>query len=388
MMMNRQRIFAFVKKDLKKMIREPAILFMLILFPVILTVAFGLSFGAVGGDQSTVYDVGVVDLEEGSSDGWTQQFIRTMDDLEILQVVEYTDEESGQKDLSQGKIQALLIIPDSFGESCQSFIEAPDNPETWAVSIVDLYVDNASMFAMQAIPPLIQQIIISLLTGEQSVLKIPVLIGTPTLIETQKLTVFDFMAPGLFAYAAIFLIMTVAQSFTSDRETGLLRRINTTPITASEVMLSQVITYMIVAMLQVLIVFGVAFAVGYSPQVNALGILFAFLIVSVFALCCVGFGLITATIAKSSSAATGIAFLFILPQMFLGTFVTFGLSPGAQAAGKFVPSYYVTDALQSLLLRGASVTSPLVLVDLGIVSGMSVIILLIGIYLFGKFGTK
>ncbi|MBU7033299.1 MAG: ABC transporter permease, partial [Theionarchaea archaeon] len=189
-------------------------------------------------------------------------------------------------------------------------------------------------------------------------------------------------------YAAIFLIMTVAQSFTSDRETGLLRRINTTPITASEVMLSQVITYMIVAMLQVLIVFGVAFAVGYSPQVNALGILFAFLIVSVFALCCVGFGLITATIAKSSSAATGIAFLFILPQMFLGTFVTFGLSPGAQAAGKFVPSYYVTDALQSLLLRGASVTSPLVLVDLGIVSGMSVIILLIGIYLFGKFGMK
>jgi ABC-2 type transport system permease protein len=385
MIMNRQRIFAFVKKDLKKMIREPTTLFMLLLFPVVLTLAFGLSFGAVGGDQSTVYDVGVINLDpEGM---WSGQFIHIMDELEILQVIEYGDEESAQKDLSQGKIHALLIIPASFGESCQSFQKAPDNPDEWMVSTVDVYVDKGSLFATQAIPPLIQQVMASLLRGEQPAPEMPILIGTPALVETHHLTVFDFMAPGLFAYAAIFLIMTVSQSFTSDRETGLLRRINTTPTTASEFMSSQVITYMIVAILQVMVVFAMAFAVGYSPQGDVSAFLFAFLILSVFALCCVGFGLITATIAKSSGAATGIAFIFILPQMFLGTFVTFGLSPAAQAAGKCVPSYYVTDALTSLLLRGAAVTSPSVLTDLGMVSGISVIVLLIGIYLFRKFGT-
>jgi ABC-2 type transport system permease protein len=385
MMMNRQRILAFVKKDLKKMIREPATLFMLLLFPVVLTLAFGLSFGAVGGDQSTVYDVGVINLDpEGM---WSGQFIHTMDDLDILQVVEYGDEETAQKDLSQGKIHGVLIIPASFEESCQSYLNAPDNPDTWMISTVDVYVDKGSLFATQAIPPLIQQIVTSLLTGEQPTLNIPILIGSPALVETEHLTMFDFMAPGLFAYAAIFLIMTVGQSFTSDRESGLLRRINTTPTTASEFMSSQVITYMIVAILQVIVVFAMAFAVGYSPQGDVSAILFAFLILSVFALCCVGFGLITATIAKSSGAATGIAFIFILPQMFLGTFVTFGLSSGAQAAGKCVPSYYVTDALTSLLLRGAAVTSPSVLTDLGMVSGISVIVLFIGIYLFRKFGT-
>ncbi|MBU7042273.1 MAG: ABC transporter permease [Theionarchaea archaeon] len=388
-MMNRQRMFAFVKKDLKKMIREPATLFMLILFPVVLTLAFGLSFGAVGGDQSTVYDVGVINLDLDSSSNilWSAQFVGAMDKLEIIQVVDYGDEAAAHEDLSQGKIQALLIIPASFGKSCQSFQEAPDNPDAWMISTMDIYVDKGSLFATQAVPPLIQQVLVTLLTGDQPASTIPIIIGTPALIETQQMTMFDFMAPGLFAYAAIFLIMTVGQSFTSDRETGLLRRITTTPTTAAEFMSSQVITYMIVAILQVVVVFAMAFAVGYSPQGDVRAVLFAFLILSVFALCCVGFGLITATLARSSGAATGIAFIFILPQMFLGTFITFGLSSTAQAAGKFVPSYYVTDALTSLLLRGASVTSPSVLTDLGIVSAMSVIILFVGIFLFRKYGT-
>jgi len=43
--------------------------------------------------------------------------------------------------------------------------------------------------------------------------------------------------------------------------------------------------------------------------------------------------------------------------LFLGTFVGASLSSGAQVAGKFVPSYYVTDALASLFLRGAPLAS-------------------------------
>ena len=96
--------------------------------------------------------------------------------------------------------------------------------------------------------------------------------------------------------------------------------------------------------------------------------------------------MIAATLAKSSGAATGIAFLFIMPQMFLGTFVGAALSPGAQAAGKFVPSYYVTDALTSLFLRGALVSSPTILLDLSVVSISSMLALLSGILLFRKYG--
>ena len=103
-----------------------------------------------------------------------------------------------------------------------------------------------------------------------------------------------------------------------------------------------------------------------------------------FSLSNVGFGLITATIAKSSGAATGIAFLFVIPQLFLGTFVGASLSSAAQIAGQFVPSYYVTDALTSLFLRGASITSQAILLDLAVLSVSCVAILAVGIALYSK----
>jgi hypothetical protein len=72
--------------------------------------------------------------------------------------------------------------------------------------------------------------------------------------------------------------------------------------------------------------------------------------------------------------------------MFLGTFVGFALSSTAQEIGKFVPSYYVTDALTSLFTRGALISSPTVLLDLLIVSMYSVAVLLLGVILFKKYG--
>jgi len=180
--------------------------------------------------------------------------------------------------------------------------------------------------------------------------------------------------------------MTVAQSFTEDREKGLLRRINTTPTTPTEFMMSQAISNMAAALIQVALVFAMAYLVGYRPYIDVVSFTLAFIIVSIFALCNVGFGLITAAMAKSSGAATGISFIFIMPQMFLGTFVGAALSPSAQVAGKFMPSYYVTDALTSLFLRGAPVSSPTILLDLSVVTIISIISLLLGILLFRKYG--
>jgi hypothetical protein len=105
----------------------------------------------------------------------------------------------------------------------------------------------------------------------------------------------------------------------------------------------------------------------------------------VFSVSNVGFGLITASIAKSSSAATGLSFLFVLPQLFLGTFVGASLSGVAQIAGKFVPSYYVTDALTSVFIRGAAISSPTILIDLAVVSVSCIAILIVGIVLYAKY---
>jgi ABC-2 type transport system permease protein len=386
--MNFQRVSALVRKDLKRLIREPSTLFMIILFPIMLTLAFGLAFGGIGGNQTVTYQVGLVNNSPPSQNSnWIQQFIGNLTSVEILKIQTYADNATAQNDLIQGKISAIIIIPQDFSQSCDSFLSAPTNPNLWTNTTLQTYVDSGSMFATQAIAPIIQQVLAATIYRQQTKLTpTPIQISSPSLVQASKTTAFEFMMPGIFAFASIFLTMIVAQSFTLDRDSGLLKRINVTPTTATEFMSSQAISNMISALIQATVVFVMAFAVGYRPKGDTATLALAFVLVLIFSLSNVGFGLITATLAKTPGAATGIAFLFIMPQMFLGTFVGASLSSSAQSISRFVPSYYVTDALTSLFLRGAPLGSSTVLLDLAVTTACSLAALTMGVVLFKKYG--
>lgn len=194
----------------------------------------------------------------------------------------------------------------------------------------------------------------------------------------------NVIAPGLFAYACIFIIMTVAQSFTDMREQGLLKRLNTTPMRSSDFMGSEIISNMILVILQVIIVYILALPFGFTPNTNIFGILLAFLLMIVFSLSSVGLGLITATISKSSGTATGLSFIFILPQMFLGTFIP--VTSTTEPIALMMPSYHTTQALTAIF--NGDFTNPLVLSGFTFTTIASILIIVLGIFLFKKFGNK
>ena len=379
-----QRVAALTNKELKKTVREPAVLFMIFLFPIVFVFAFGASFGGVGGGQP-VYQIGVVSMDQGASVNASQILLTAMSDTQILKVQTYIDNQSAQRDLSQGNIQAVMVIPSDFSQSFASYQAAPNDPNTWTNATIELYLDKGSLVATQAIPPIIQQVLTSLAGQNVKDPSSPFSLETASLVEVQAPSALDFIAPGMFTFASIFLIMMVAQSFAQDRENGMMKRIRITPTTPTEFMTSQVLSYMVIALIQAALVFAMVYLMGFKPDVGIPVYAFAFVLVLMFSLSNVGFGLITATIAKSPGAATGISFLFVLPQLFLGTFVGASLSSAAQVAGKFVPSYYVTNALTSLFLRDAAFTSFTVLLDFATVSVSCVAILAVGIILYDKY---
>lgn len=383
------RILALAEKDWRRTIREPAVLFMIILFPVILTVAFGASFGATGSQPST-YSVGIVGLSRSysnSATSYSDQFVAALGNTSVLKIHDYSSNETAQSALVQGQLQAVLVIPPTFDQSVQSYKTSPNDPNAWVNSTLLLSLDRASLTSAEVVPSVVEQVLTSsVLAVKLTTVQLPIEIGNPSLVVVSSETIFDTFVPGLFAFASIFLIMMVAQSFTSDRENGMLRRIEASPTSAAELMTSQVFSYLLIGAVQAILVFASAYALGYRPDAGVAEIVMGLSIASIFAVCNVGFGLITASISKSAGAATGISFAFLLPQMFLGTYVGTALSSSAQAAERFVPAFYVTDALTSLFTRGASCTSTTVLTDLGVVGTASVVILLVGILLFRKIG--
>ncbi len=381
--MRARRVTTLVVKELKKLVREPANLFMALLFPMILTVAFGSAFGGLGsGGTDATYTVGLVDLDASFSQIWADSFKEGISDTGVLVVAEYEDNETAHADLLQGKIDSIVILPEDFGDSIDSFLAHPVDPGLWVNTTLGLAVDQGSMIVGAVVPPLIQQVLASTIFGEQAMtVALPLTIGTPTQVASSHLTQFDYMVPGVFAYSAIFVTMLVAQAFSTEREQGLLRRISMTPTSSSEVIMSQVIANMITGAIQVGIVYLVASLMGFRAQASAIGITYALTIVLFLVLCNVGFGLITASVVSSSGAATGLSFAFILPQMLLGTFV-----PASREVARFVPSYYVTDALTSLFLRGAPLSSPVIMMDLLVVAAVGVGAAAVGIAVFQRFG--
>ncbi len=194
---------------------------------------------------------------------------------------------------------------------------------------------------------------------------------------------FNIMVPGLFTYACIFIIMTVAQTFTDDREQGLLKRINTTPTASSEFMGSHIISNTLLSLLQVMIVAFFTFIMGFRPGGGVIGYLVAFLFIALLSICSVGLGLITATISKNSSTATGLAFIFILPQMFFGTFIP--VNENTLLIAMFLPSYYVTESI-TMIFNGKSLMELSIWTNLAIISIISIFIIIVGIKFFKKYG--
>jgi ABC-type multidrug transport system permease subunit len=191
------------------------------------------------------------------------------------------------------------------------------------------------------------------------------------------------VVPGLIVYAVIFIIMTIAQSFSTERQEGLLKRLNTTPMTSSEFMGSQIITNMLISIVQMIIVFTLAFLLGFRPESGIQGIVLALPVTATFSLSSVGLGLITATLSKTPETATGISFVFILPQMFFGTFMP--ITSITQQIVKFIPSYYLLDALK-MIFEGDWMNTYIFL-DLGVISIVSITLVVIGILLFEKYGS-
>jgi ABC-2 type transport system permease protein len=378
-----QRIRALSVKDFKRVIRDPAGLFLVFIFPVVLTGAFGAAFGGMGsGGGDATYTVGLVDLDLSLNHEWAEGFRDGIEATGVLVVAEYSDNATAHDDLLQGTIDAIVVLPEDFGESVESFFHHPDDPGQWVNTTISFAVDQGSMIVGAAVPPLIQQVLSSILFGEEAMtVALPLELGAPAQVASSHLNQFDYMVPGMFAYSAIFITLTVAQAFSSEREQGLLKRISLTPTSSSEVILSQVVTNLILGAAQVGVVYGTSVLMGFKPKAAAPGVVYALVIVLFLVLCNVGFGLITASLVKSSSAATGVSFVFILPQMLLGTFV-----PASPGLARLVPSHYVTDALTSLFLRGAPLTSPVVMNDLTVVAVVGVVTVAVGIAVFQRFG--
>ncbi|MFX1237077.1 MAG: ABC transporter permease [Promethearchaeota archaeon] len=199
-------------------------------------------------------------------------------------------------------------------------------------------------------------------------------------------SMFNLMVPGMITFNSLLMIMSIAVSFSKEREQGLLKRINTTPTTSAEFMISRMITNLSLAILQAVIIIILCFFLGYRPDSEILGTILSVIFIVIFSLCVIGFGLMTAAVAKNAEAAGGIAWIFIVPQlMFAAVLYPLPDTTMINILKMSMPAHYASDAL-ILLLNGVTLTDPRIWADLAVLSMFCLVLVFAGVLLFRRYG--
>jgi len=194
-------------------------------------------------------------------------------------------------------------------------------------------------------------------------------------------SIFEHMVPGLFAYSGILLTFTFASAVTGDRDTGVQRRMKTTPITSGEVIIGQMLSYTIIPILQTAIILITALLMGFNPILTVEGVIMVFVFMIFMSFCSVGLGLITATIAKDARAAGSLAFIFIVPQQMFGSFIYMG--EATRVIGYAMPSQYVTEGIYRIFY-GGNLTDTFIWIDLLVIAIITFVIYVIGVKLYDR----
>jgi ABC-2 type transport system permease protein len=171
-------------------------------------------------------------------------------------------------------------------------------------------------------------------------------------------TYLNFVVPGI-------LLMTVAAAANGtailvamDMTGGIVARFRTMSIARASVLAGHVLGSVIQAVLGVVVVTGIALALGFRPTTNPLDWLAALGILALFANALAwlstGLGLAAGSVETASNTPM---ILTLLPFLSSGFVTVASMPPGLRQFAHYQPFTPVTDALRGLLFGGASVAS-------------------------------
>lgn len=346
----------------------------------------------MGGNATTSYKVLVINHDEGTrlSDGITlnageeavvvMEALTFQDDSPILRVTSITDRSAGETALRDRDATILIIIPADFSQVIAEARAGASTPTTAIEFVGDLTNPYYTVAAVMAITAIDSYTVAT--TAEYRAVG---LIET-SLGGSAARSEFEIFIPGLFVLAVIMMLFQAAMMVARDIENGSLQRLKITRLTAFEYLSGITAWLVFIAIVEVLITFALAVALGFDSQ-GALWIAILVGIITSFSV--IGVGMIVASFSKTVSQA------FIISNFPFGFFMfltgaAFPVPMGTQftIAGRDIglvdvlPPTHAVAALNKVFTLGVGLQD--VMYELSALSVLSVIYFGIGVWLFKK----
>jgi ABC-2 type transport system permease protein len=287
-----KNILLIFKNDLKRRLKAPTAVLILLAVPIMMTGIIGAIFAPSQGENKLpAIKVLVVDKDKNIA---SKIFLGALDSKEMKNMLQVTmvDETEGKWLISKGKASALLIIPEKFSERLikaeKSEFQLIKNPSeqflpavveellrTFAVVIsgfVQVFQPELATVDSMIDTP-IEQLSIPDLTPlmERSKDKITSLKTylSPLLLQLKKevtdkeeqkpaVNIFSFILPGMSIMFLLFIIEIFTRDILNEREDGKLQRMMFAPLKTMDFILARIISawMMGIAVYAVIVVIG------------------------------------------------------------------------------------------------------------------------------------
>lgn len=320
--------------------RNRQVLIWSLLFPVFFMVMLGSFLGSGGGASLGGY---MIDQDQTAA---SQAFIKSLNQQTVIEFEPGTDVDAALKALRDGDSNLVVIINKGYADNLANRDLASSQAQ------IMFYYDetnfNNSSLARTVLTGVVDQVSKELVHYE------PVISIQEEGVQSLNLQYIDFLVPGIVA----MMIMSnnlngVAGQIASWRERGILRRMQSTPMSASNFIAAQITARLVLNGMQALIVLLVG-NLFFGTQMNGSWLLLLmFVVLGTLTFMAIGF--IIAGLAKTPESAGPIAGAISFPMLFLGGvfFPIKSMPEFLQPFVKLLPISHLTTALRQVMNVGA-----------------------------------
>ena len=311
--MNWQRIRPIIRKEFLQLRRDPRLLRVVIVAPVLQLLIFGYAATTdVHHISTAVYD----EDRSQASRALVQQFTESG-------YFDYDYSISSPKEmdalLDAGQAQMALHIPPRFSEDLAHNHLARvqlvlDGSDSMTAGII-------SGYASGAIARYSQQLAVTRLERLRRTLpQVPGIDARLRVWYNPELKSVNFMVPGVLCTLLLVVTMILTSlAIVKEREIGTLEQLIVTPITPGELMLGKTLPFVLLGFVDLALVTAVAVLWFHVPLNGSLALLFA--LTAIFLLASLGGGLFISTVSRTQQQAMVTGFFFMMPSVILSGFM-------------------------------------------------------------------
>ena len=339
------RILAISKKEVRQLMRDKRMLYVLFVFPFVLLILFGYAIN---------FDVHHIKLAVYDRDNSeiTRNYLNRLTSSNYFDLVDHLSSEGQIRTaLDRGNAQVVIVFPQDFSQNIYSRQQV--NVQI-LVAGVDANTASVIMNYMRAASATFsQELTNSLLRVRGRQASVPIDLE-PRFLYNPDLNSTRYLIPGLISMILIMTaVISIALSIVREKERGTMEQINVSPLSSVELLIGKTIPYTIIA----LAVASMILFAGYLLfDVTVKGsVLLLFLSTFIFLFASLNLGILISTISDSQQVAFQLAALIsLLPSFLLSGFVfpIESMPPVIQVFTNITPVKFYIVVLRDILLKG------------------------------------